>query len=244
MQTILITGANRGLGLEFVRQYVERGDRVYAGCREPETAAELQTLSDAHPGQIYALPLDMTDEATMDAARQRVEAQTESLDVLINNAGCYAPGEPGLFKVESAKMLRVFAVNAVAPVLMAQKFAPLLAKGKNPRVASVVSGSALLFDQDGAPGKQYSYGASKAALNFMIRQMAFDLRPQNIINIGLEPGFVLTDMTRGSSVPPPLLPPESVRGMIAVLDRLDRTQTGRFFRWSGEKLNWLLPPDA
>jgi NAD(P)-dependent dehydrogenase (short-subunit alcohol dehydrogenase family) len=237
MKQILITGANRGLGLEFVRQFLERGDT--AGCREPESAAELHELQTTFPEHLNVVRLDVADAASIAAARAEVEAQTDRLDWLINNAGTFATGEAGLNHTDAAKMAHVYAVNCIGPVIMAQQFAPLLAKGERPLLANLTSGVGLLTDEERGPGGQYSYRATKSALNLLIRSLSFDLKPHGIMVVGIGPGFVLTDMTRGSSVTPPLLPPESVRGMIATLEARTFADTGRFYDWSGNEADWM-----
>jgi NAD(P)-dependent dehydrogenase (short-subunit alcohol dehydrogenase family) len=239
MRRVLVTGANRGLGLEFVRQLLERGDRVFAGCREPDDADELRACGATAPGRLTLVRLDVTDEESIRAAAATVADETDALDWVINNAGTFATGEAGLFHLDAAKMTHVFQVNAIGPAIVGKHFAPLLRHGDRPLLANLTSGVGLLTDREGSPGEQYSYRASKAALNQIIRSLSFDFKPLGVTVVGIGPGFVLTDMTRGSRATPPLLPPESVAGMLAVLDALTPEQTGRFFGWHGGEDDWM-----
>lgn len=241
-RTVLVTGANRGLGLEFCRQYLEGGWFVFAGCRQPERAEALAALAQGHLGEHLAvIRVDVTDEATLLAAHDSVTVRTDRLDLLINNAGCFAPGEEGLSHVGVESMLHVFHVNAVGPVVLVRIMADLLRAAAPSAVVNLVSGSGLLTDHDEQPGGQYSYGASKAALNVCVRKMAADLRADGVTVVGLGPGFVLTDMTKDAPVPPQLHPDESVRGMIGVIESLSIEQTGRFFGYDGQECRWFLP---
>ncbi|MBC8138502.1 MAG: SDR family oxidoreductase [Fibrella sp.] len=239
MKQVLVTGANRGIGLEFVRQFMERGDRVFAGCRAPRAATELQQWGAQHPGLLSLVPLDVTDEVSIASARSMVGENTETLDLLINNAGTFATGEHGLSNVDATKMAHVFAVNAIGPALVAKHFADLLERSTNPLLANLTSGVGLLTNRVGSPGGQYSYAASKSALNLVIRSMSFDLQPKGIAVVGIGPGYVQTDMTRGGSAT--LLPDESVRGMIATFDRLTLADTGRFFSHQNREDDWMTP---
>jgi NAD(P)-dependent dehydrogenase (short-subunit alcohol dehydrogenase family) len=240
MPTTLITGASRGLGVEFVKQYLERGWTVFAGCRDPEASPGIAELREAHADALHPVVLDVTNEAQIADAANVVETKAGRLDLLINNAGCHAVGEGGLGSVDVERMLAVFHVNAVGPIVVTRDFADLLRKGADAKVVSLTSGAGLLTKRKRNPGEQFSYGASKAALHFMIRTLAFDLKPDGIAVIGMGPGYVLTDMTRGASDPPPLRPPESVGGMIDTIDRVTLDDTGLFFSYDGTECDWML----
>ena len=231
MKKILITGANRGIGLAFVRHYAAQGWRVSAACRSPEQAVALTAVE----GDVQVRPLDVTDEAQM----KRLASEIDSLDLLIHNAGIFAAGEEGLASIESERMLQVFRVNVLGPILLTQHLAPALNSGSC--VAALTSGAGLLRAGAGSPGGQYSYGLTKAALARALHSLADDLRPQNVSVIGLNPGFVRTDMTQGSAVLPPLSPDESVAGLTAVLHRITLEQTGRFFNHDGSEAAWFIP---
>lgn len=234
MRRVMVTGGNRGLGLEFVRQCLARGDLVFAGCRSPAKALALHTLSAAHPNQLVLLTLDVTDEASIDASVEAMRSQVDGLDLLINNAGAYPRGEtPATLKATT--MLNAFHLNAVAPMIVAQRCLDLLRSGDQPKIANISSKMGSLWWKEREGGEDYSYCSSKAALNMLTRTLAFDLRPDGIVVVALNPGWVQTDMGGGSA---DLTPVESVRGMLSVIDRLTKTDTSKFFTWEGQEHPW------
>jgi NAD(P)-dependent dehydrogenase (short-subunit alcohol dehydrogenase family) len=168
MKRVLITGANRGIGLEFVGQLLARGDRVFACARRPEQAAELQQFAAAQPERLALIALDVADPASIDQAHRAVSAQTDALDVLINNAGVFnsfpssfeGHGDPPFGRLDAHNLTEVYRVNAAGPVLMAQRFVDLLRKGSAPKIVNLTSylGSLSLKHHGG----YYAYSASKA----------------------------------------------------------------------------------
>ena len=243
-KTALVTGANRGSGLELARQLADKGYTVYAGMREPERSGELDALSGEAGLPITPVRLEVTNEDDIRAVVERIGSDAGRLDLLINNAATFAHDEEGVLQTRADEMLRVLAVNSIAPVIVARHFVPLLektaAEGDLPMVATVSSGAALLRRELPDPGSQYSYHASKAALNVYLMRLAADLREKRIVSIGLSPGFVLTDMTRAADLSPTLLPPESAAGQIRVLERCTLEDAGRFFNYTGEELDWFV----
>ena len=234
MRRVMVTGGNRGLGLEFVRQCLARGDLVFAGCRNPRNALDLHRLSAASHERLSLLTLDVTDEASIDACVRVLCSHVDGLDLLINNAGAYPRGEtPATLKATT--MLQAFHLNAVAPMIVAQRCLDLLRSGNQPKIANISSkmGSLLWKEREG--GGDYSYCSSKAALNMLTRTLAFDLRSETIIVVALNPGWVQTDMG-GSSAD--LTPAESVRGMLRVVERLTEADTSKFFTWEGQEHPW------
>lgn len=232
---MLVTGANRGIGLAFVRHYLEAGASVWAGCRQPERAQALAALEDASGGRLHTVALDVSSEASVKAAREAVGAQTDALDLLINNAGCFAPDGDGLFKQRGEALLEVFAVNTVGPVIVTRAFADLLKHGEAPRTFSLTSGAGALGKELPSPGAQYAYPSSKAALRLMVVRMAADLQADGIIVTGMGPGYVKTDMTAGADKEPPLTPEQSVASMATVAAGWTMAQTGTFWTWDGKR---------
>lgn len=237
MQTVLITGANRGIGLGVARRYAERGDRVLAGCRNPDEAAALDTLRE-RTGQVQVLPLEVTSEASIEAA---VEAVTESdgkVDILLNNAGI-SPGDvthrraDGRAVFDADRALDMFRVNAVAPLLLAQTFLPLLRRGTTPRIVNVSSGAGSLAYK--TEGGLYSYSASKAAQNMYTRALAADLRDVGVTVVALDPGWVKTDLGGPNAW---ITVEESATGIVSVIDTLTLDDTGEFFHYKGEHVPW------
>jgi NAD(P)-dependent dehydrogenase (short-subunit alcohol dehydrogenase family) len=238
MQHILITGANRGLGLEFTRHYLDRGERVFAGCRTPDAAQSLHALQTRYPQRLSIVALDVVDAEAIRTAHAIVGSQSESLDVLINNAGVYSSdgsGEPlerlGELSFEDALM--VLRVNAVAPLLVAQQFLDLLRAGHNAKIISISSGYGSVSKNTG--GFPYYYSASKAALNMFMRSLAADAKRRGITTVLLDPGWVSTDMGGPGA---PLAPEEAVRAMIHVIDTLRPRHNGRFLTWQGDEQEW------
>lgn len=241
MRTILVTGANRGIGLEFVRQLRARGDRVFAGHRAGSDTAELLGLAERHGDGVVPVVVDVADAASIEGLAAKIQPLTEHLDGLINNAGIYAAGEEGLDTADAAKMRRVYEVNVIGPVLLTRAVRPFLARGHRPFVASLTSGAGLLRAGLPEPGGQYSYGATKAALHFCIPRLAADLQADGIVVVGIGPGFVRTDMTGGAGAPAHAMPPErSIAGMLRVLDGLQPNDTGSFWSWDGSRCAWAV----
>jgi len=234
MQRVLITGANRGLGLEFVRQCLARGACVFAGRRNPEKASDLQTLSAAYPEQLTILTLDVTNEAAIDASVETIRSQVDGLDLLINNAGAYPRGEtPTTLNAET--MLQAFRLNSVAPMIVAQRCLDLLRAGNQPRIVNISSKMGSLWWKEKEGGEDYSYCSSKAALNMLTRTLAFDLRSDGIIVVAINPGWVQTDMG-GSTAD--LTPAESVGGMLKVIEGLTEAHTSKFYTVEGREHPW------
>jgi NAD(P)-dependent dehydrogenase (short-subunit alcohol dehydrogenase family) len=238
MQRILITGANRGLGLEFARQYLARGESVFAGCRRPEAARALQELQVIHPQRLTVVALDVADPTSIGAAHAVVRSQTERLDVLINGAGVFSSrgsDEPterlGDLTFEDA--LTVLRVNAVAPLMLAQQCLQLLRAGHEPKIVNISSGYGSVSANTG--GFPYYYSASKAALNMFTRSLAAEAQRWRITTVLLDPGWVRTDMGGPGA---PITPERSVRGMIRIIDTLKRQQNGRFLTWQGHEQPW------
>jgi NAD(P)-dependent dehydrogenase (short-subunit alcohol dehydrogenase family) len=234
MRRVLITGANRGLGLEFVRQCLARGARVFAGCRNPEKAGDLQTLVVAHPEQLTILTLDVTDEATIDASVEIIRSQVDGLDLLINNAGAF-PRRETPTNLNAETMLQAFHLNSVAPMIVAQRCLDLLRAGNQPKIVNISSKMGSLWWKEKEGGGDYSYCSSKSALNMLTRTLAFDLRSDGIIVVAINPGWVQTDMG-GSSAD--LTPAESVGGMLKVIEGLTEAHTSKFYTWEGREHRW------
>ena len=186
----LITGANRGLGIEFVRQLLARGDSVTACCREPESAKELHELAGAAQSRLTLRALDVADATAIAALPGQL---TGAVDVLINNAGI-AAGEERFGAFDAATMARVLHVNSIAPMLLTQAFTPLLEKqGKQPKIVCITS---ILGSISQAEGLSFglSYGMSKAALNMGVKKVASELKRRGVSIVALHPGWVQTDM--------------------------------------------------
>ncbi len=232
MRKVLVTGANRGLGLEFTRQFLGRGDRVFAACRKPEGAVDLQHLASAYPKRTTVLTMDVTKEEDLATAYDIVAEQAGSLDILVNNAGIIYRGETPE-NIRADVFRQSFEVNAIAPMMVAQKFLPLLEKGTAPKIINLTSQLGSLTRK--TFGGHYSYSSSKAALNMFTRTLAFDIRSRGIVVVVVHPGWVKTDMGGEAA---PLRAADAVHGMMELIDRLTIENTGAFYSWEGETLPW------
>jgi NAD(P)-dependent dehydrogenase (short-subunit alcohol dehydrogenase family) len=228
-QTVLITGANRGIGLEFARQYAEDGDTVIAYCRDPENAAALNALAAQHDG-VTVLALEATDQESIEAAAQAVSAP---VDILIHNAGIYGGKAQDLAAMDYAAFEETLAVNSVAPLRVIRAFLPHVRKaGRGSRIAAI---SSRMGSIAGASPNSYAYRASKAAVNMVMRLVALDVAQDGIIACPFHPGWVRTDMGGANA---DLDVKDSVDGMRKVIAGLTQEKSGRFWQYDGQELDW------
>lgn len=225
MQTYLITGANRGIGLEMTSQALELGIRVIATCRDPSSATELSALQ----GRLEVHALDVTDDASTTALAEKLA--TLKLDVLINNAG-YMATEQSVDDMDYEQWMRSFAVNAIAPWRVSVAFARQLESSSSARVATV---SSQMGSLERAASDRVAYRSSKAAANMAMRTLALEWEPRGITVCMLHPGWVKTDMGGSNAA---LEPGESAAGLLEVIDGLTLKDTGRFLDYEGETLPW------
>jgi NAD(P)-dependent dehydrogenase (short-subunit alcohol dehydrogenase family) len=231
MATVLVTGANRGIGLEFCRQYAEAGWKVLACCRRPEQASDLKGLAIRHPSvSIHQLELGNFDQ--IDALAHALAS--EAIDVLINNAGLYGDtGRNALGDIDFELWTRVMRINAMAPVKMTEAFLPHIARGGRKLVAAITSLMGSMGDN--SSGGAIMYRSSKAALNAAMKSLSIDLRNRGIGVLILHPGWVKTDMGGANA---PTSPAESVAGLRRVIDGFSPRDSGRFLDFRGRELPW------
>jgi NAD(P)-dependent dehydrogenase (short-subunit alcohol dehydrogenase family) len=222
--TYVITAANRGLGLEFARQLSQRGDRVIATARQPKLAKDLKALD------VAVYPLDVRDG---ESVREFSAAlQDAAVDVLINNAGIGVSSK-SFEELDFGELITFFDVNSVGALRVTRALLPHLRRGERKVVANISSMMGSIGDN--RSGEAYEYRASKAALNMLTRSLAIDMREEGFTCVVLHPGWVATDMG-GSEAP--LQAPDSVRGMIEVLDRLTINDSGAFLDYTGKRVPW------
>lgn len=226
----LVTGANRGLGLEFVRQLLARGDHVIAACRHPGKATDLNRLAGDHPGRLHVLPLDVGDEKSRNAFARELPLVADGIDLLVNNAGVLHSGER-FGHVPPAQLDDTLRTNASGPFLLTQTLAPHIADGGKVANLSSQLGSIASVDGFHTP----SYAISKAAQNMATALLATALRERGIAVVALHPGWVQTDMG-GSGAQ--ITPEASVTGLLDVIDRLGVNDTGTFRDWRGREMPW------
>jgi len=232
MKRILITGANRGIGLELARQYALRGDQVFAGCRSPKQAAGLEKISVKYPGKVTLIPLEVTDEESIVQCAVRVAEEVEGLDILINNAAINL-GDESLSEVVADGLLKTLHANAVGPVLVAQKFIHLLKNGIDPKIVNISSESGSISNMRHFRG--YAYYGSKAAENMYTRSLACDPETAGITVIAVHPGWVRTDMGGPEAH---LSAADSAAGILKVVDGLTPEDNSKFYTWEGAEYPW------
>lgn len=234
MQRILITGTNRGLGLELTRQCAEAGNRVFATCRRPDEASELQALAQAH-SNITILALDVADDIQFVVFAESLAAQTDGLDVILHNAGINprTPEARGFGTLTAAAIQEQVQTNAIGPLLLTQALLPLIQKGQNPIVVMVSSQMGSL--QWKQKGGGYAYSMSKSAMNMAARTLAYDLKPQGIRVITLHPGWVITDMGGEEAE---LTPQESASSIRDLIGKVSLEDSGSFYKWNGTPHVW------
>lgn len=220
MNKVVITGCNRGIGLQLCTQYHARGDEVIGVCR---TTSE--TLSALGICIIEGIDVSVVD----DVAALAQELHGESIDILINNAGILRPDRLG--SIDYDVMLEQFRVNTLGPLRVTEALLPNLRQGS--RVAIVTSRVGSI--EDNSSGNNYGYRASKTAVNMVGTNLRHDLEPKGIAVILLHPGYVRTDMTGGSGG---TSPEESAKGLIERIDELDLENTGGFWHAEGYRLPW------
>jgi NAD(P)-dependent dehydrogenase (short-subunit alcohol dehydrogenase family) len=231
-ERIVVTGANRGLGLELVRCYRERGDEVWAGCRRPDDATELRGLTD------HVLPLDLGDEPSID--RVALAVGDLPVDVLINNGGVDArafgvpEGERDVLQLSGEHFLEEMRINALGPLLLARALLESLRRAPKARIVNVSSqvGSMVVAAR---MGRDIGYTASKAALNMVSVKLAGRLRDDGIVAISMHPGFLRTDMGGAGA---DLDPADAAHTIAATIDALTIAETGSFLRWDGTVHPW------
>ncbi|MFW9917082.1 MAG: SDR family oxidoreductase [Candidatus Thorarchaeota archaeon] len=239
MRTVLITGGSRGIGLEFAKQYLKKNYQVFAASRYPEKSAELQQLKAESDGLLTIYRLDVSNGESRHHFYQEISKQTGKLDILINNAGIASGNEKRRYQfgeLSQEDLCRSLLVNAVAPLMIAEKFSPLLKNGTKPIIANISSNSGCITKKQGNGSTGYGYSSSKAALNMFTKMLSLELRDSGIIVVSLHPGWVRTTMLYCENAP--LEPLESISGMIQVIDSLELNSTGLFLDWKGNELPW------
>jgi len=232
MHTTLITGASRGIGIEFARQYAADGWRILACCRHPEKAEALNELAAQYPGLIQIHQLDVADFAQIDRLEKTLAGET--IDVLINNAGIYPECDSrGFGNTDYEEWARAFRVNTMAPLKMAEAFVIQVARSERKIVASITSMMGSI--DDNTSGGSYLYRSSKAALNMVTKSLSLDLRHDGITAVVFHPGWVQTEMGGPNAL---ITTEQSVSGMRKVIGSLTQSSSGKFFNYDGKEIAW------
>jgi NAD(P)-dependent dehydrogenase (short-subunit alcohol dehydrogenase family) len=227
MTTILITGANRGIGLAMAEHFVKRGDRVIATVRDPFKLPDV--LKTAPREQMVVMGMEVTDDRSVARAAASLK---EPIDVLINNAGIHGMRGGSGLDADLSEFAQVLAVNTIAPLRVSRAFLPHLKQAKQPRILTISSQMGAL---SGSATGSIAYRTSKAAVNKAMQGLAVDLKPEGIAVAVVHPGWVRTDMGGDRA---DLSPEESAVGIAGVVDALTMARTGSFFRWDGTIHPW------
>ena len=228
---ILITGANRGIGLEMVKYSMKQGWRVFACCRNPHTAENLFNVAKLSNGQISVHIADMQELSTLQALSY--ELRNDPIDMLINNAGVYGSDKNKLGNVDVESWLQAFQINSIAPLKMVEAFSEQLLMGKRKIIACMSSKMGSMADN--GYGNSYIYRSSKAALNAVVKSLSIDLKGKNIISVALHPGWVKTDMGGANAE---ITTVESVEQIFSHLSSLTMKDSGRFIDIDGSDIPW------
>ena len=225
---VLITGANRGIGLEFTKQYAQDGWNVLACCRNMLAATALQALATSHANiQVYSL--DVADFAQIDALA--LQLKDEKIDVLINNAGVYP--DSNLTDADTSDWLDAFRINTIAPLKIAAAFTSHMSNSQLKKLATLSSKMGSL--DDNTSGGSYIYRSTKAAVNMVMKSLSIDLKPTGIAVVTLHPGWVLTDMGGSNALIDTQI---SVAGLRKVIANLNISNSGKFIAYDGKEIAW------
>ena len=231
MPTVLVTGANRGLGLEFARQYTAEGWQVLAACRAPDAATDLQGLAAASGGRIRVLGINVADTASVRAAA--VALKGEAIDLLLNNAGVGGPPGQQLGNLDYAAWARVLDTNTLGPMRVTEAFLDNVAQSRDKKIVTITSAMGSI--EDNASGGRYAYRSSKAAVNMVMKSLAIDLAPRGIICLMVHPGWVRTDMGGPGGK---ITPAESVQALRSLIDAIKPEDSGKFLNYDGKSYPW------
>ncbi|HLZ85238.1 MAG TPA: SDR family oxidoreductase [Caulobacteraceae bacterium] len=230
MANVLITGANRGIGLELARTYAKAGDRVFAFCRSPKDARALNDLAASSGNKVSVHAMDVGDGASI-AQGARAVGDTP-IDILINNAGIMGGDPQTLQGIDFDAWIDALKIMTIGPFRVVQAFVPNLKKAAAPKVMTVTS-------QMGAStwpfGGSYAYTSAKAGVNRVMKTLALDLKGENIAVSLVHPGWVKTDMGGPNA---DITPEESAAGIHKVIAGLGMKDTGKFFKWTGDIHPW------
>ncbi|MDO9104656.1 MAG: SDR family oxidoreductase [Methylovulum sp.] len=231
MTTVLITGANRGLGLEFCKQYAEDGWRVIACCRQPEQASALLELARQYP-VVQIEGLDVAEFTQIDALARKLSDR--SIDVLINNAGVYGDTPANRFgHLDYQAWSQTLRVNTLSPVKMAEAFLSQLKASDTKLIVNISSLMGSMTDNNS--GGSILYRSSKAALNAAMKSLALDLEPQSVGVLIFHPGWVKTDMGGPNALVDAC---DSISGMRDVIAKFSLDQSGCFVKYDGSTMPW------
>jgi NAD(P)-dependent dehydrogenase (short-subunit alcohol dehydrogenase family) len=230
-ESILISGANRGIGLELVRQYAVAGWRVYAACRKPEAARELNDLAQRSAGAVSVHPLDVTNQAQRAALAAALG--DSPVDILFNNAAVYGPQQQEFGENDEQAWLDALRINSIAPLKLIETLVDNVARSHRKLIVGMTSKMGSMADNHS--GGSYIYRSTKAALNAVLTSAAIDLQPRGITVLMMHPGWVKTDMGGPGAL---ITTQQCVASMRVLLSRVTLADTGRFYQYDGAIVPW------
>lgn len=230
MNSILITGCNRGIGLALTQQYLQAGWQVHATARDLSSADALHALEQQH-AHLALHSLDVSEPDHISELAHQLDGQ--AIDVFLNNAGVYGPGRVQFGDVDAETWMEVFQVNTIAPLLLAQALLPNLRAGQSKKMVFVSSKVGSISDNSSGAG--YYYRSSKTALNQVVKSLSVDLASEGFVVAALHPGWVLTDMGGPNAL---IDVDTSATGLRRVIDNLSPSTSGHFINYDGSEIPW------
>jgi NAD(P)-dependent dehydrogenase (short-subunit alcohol dehydrogenase family) len=224
METIVVTGANRGIGLALTRVLLTNGKTVVAICRRPDESTELKELAVLHPERLDLIKGDVDHEEELEAGAAATQKRRQKLDVIFNNAGIMPErGDESILKIDLGVLRLAYETNVLGAVRVIRAFYPMLALSERPRILNVSSGLSSISTKD--DDAYYAYSISKAALNMLTRAVAHEFAPHGVTTVAISPGWVRTDMGGEEAE---LSPEESAESLAEAIDRIGPELNGQF----------------
>ena len=230
MATILVTGANRGLGIEFVEQYLNDGNEVIATYRNENSSMDLIKMGNER-SNLKLLQLDVSSNKSLNSFAENLG--DSPIDIFINNAGVYGPRNSSFGNVDEENWIPAIKVNTIAPILLTQLIIKNIRSGADKKLIFVTSKMGSIDDNKG--GGAYVYRSSKTALNAVVKSLSVDLENEGIVVALIHPGWVKTDMGGPNAI---IDKDTSVRGMTEVISNLNISSTGNFYNYDGSIIPW------
>ena len=230
MATILVTGANRGLGIEFVEQYLNDGNEVIATYRNENSSMDLIKMGNER-SNLKLLQLDVSSNKSLNSFAENLG--DSPIDIFINNAGVYGPRNSSFGNVDEENWIPAIKINAIAPILLTQLIIKNIRSGADKKLIFVTSKMGSIDDNKG--GGAYVYRSSKTALNAVVKSLSVDLENEGIVVALIHPGWVKTDMGGPNAI---IDKDTSVRGMTEVISNLNISSTGNFYNYDGSIITW------
>lgn len=231
MPTLLITGANRGIGLELCKAYLKQDWQVYAACRDPDSALALKAIQSANADKLSIHRVDVSKENHIHALKEEIGDQP--LDILFNNAGVYADKSSKFGQSDSQAWLEAFHINVISPMQMMETFVDNVANSEKKIIANMSSKMGSIADN--SSGGSYAYRSTKTALNSVVKSVSLDLHERDITVLALHPGWVRTDMGGPNGE---LSVEESAAGLVENLSNASLEDTGSFWDIDGSTIEW------